>query len=295
MKDLGDMSNDELAQLGIHIHAQKDFTQDIHADHLVKVTEDFDTMLVGDDQYSMVKLQSRVKAGEVVSFEVGDSTLLITANGVFMSALRLDLASAGGSPMPMARVGDFHSCPKTNSSDQSHVGGKIASGSPDVFIDGKPAARMGDPLICKHGPMDHIAQGNHTLLINDMPAAHLGFKTAHGGVIQQGSPTASGGIHASSGSAKSHELSATNENTITYEWQTIGDESQAMKDEHDNNIQQGKSPFGSSHIDAIEKQSASHIEVSDGFVEKAGNVKLLLNDLPPSAQAGDAATSGAPA
>ena len=181
--------------------------------------------------------------------------------------------------MPLARMGDFHHCPKTNSSDQSHVGGAISAGSPNVLIDGKPAARMGDPLICKHGPTDHIAQGNHTLLINGLPAAHLGFKTAHGGVIQQGSPTTSGGMHISAGPTPSEQFHPVKENTIEYQWQTTGDDDEQLLHEQDHTVQHATTEHYGEHIDVVEQASSTHRVVADSAVEKSQSVKTMLNEV----------------
>jgi uncharacterized Zn-binding protein involved in type VI secretion len=60
-------------------------------------------------------------------------------------------------------------------------------GSPNVFINSLPAARVGDALICV-GPPDTITQASPTVFMNGRPAARLGDKTAHGGVIVVGSP-----------------------------------------------------------------------------------------------------------
>ncbi|MDY6785741.1 MAG: PAAR domain-containing protein [Cyanobacteriota bacterium] len=86
---------------------------------------------------------------------------------------------------PAARVGDMHTCPMTDGS-KPHVGGPIIpSGSPNVFIGGMPAARVGDKATCT-GPPDAIASGSATVLINGQPAARIGDKTVHGGVIVSG-------------------------------------------------------------------------------------------------------------
>lgn len=63
----------------------------------------------------------------------------------------------------------------------------VISGSPDVMIDGKPAARVGDPLAPhskpKHPPHGRtIATGSTTVLINARPAAVTGGSISCGGV-----------------------------------------------------------------------------------------------------------------
>ncbi|WP_254204453.1 type VI secretion system PAAR protein [Aeromonas sp. FDAARGOS 1405] len=64
----------------------------------------------------------------------------------------------------------------------------ITAGSPDVFIDGIPAARVGDPLAPHDKPNNpphprKIASGSSTVFINGMPAALTGGAVDCGGVI----------------------------------------------------------------------------------------------------------------
>lgn len=63
----------------------------------------------------------------------------------------------------------------------------VIAGSPDVLIDGKPVARVGDPLAPhakpKHPPHPRaIAAGSSTVLINGIPAAVTGGAISCGGV-----------------------------------------------------------------------------------------------------------------
>lgn len=64
---------------------------------------------------------------------------------------------------------------------------KVIVGSPDVFIDGKPAARVGDALEPHDKPSSSkhnraIATGSSTVFINGKPAALTGGKVDCGGV-----------------------------------------------------------------------------------------------------------------
>lgn len=64
----------------------------------------------------------------------------------------------------------------------------IIAGSPDVFIDGIPAARVGDPLAPHDKPNNpphprSIASGSSTVFINGKPAALTGGAVDCGGVI----------------------------------------------------------------------------------------------------------------
>jgi len=63
----------------------------------------------------------------------------------------------------------------------------VIAGSPDVLIDGKPVARLGDPLAPhskpKHSPHPRtIAGGSSTVVINGSPAAVTGSAISCGGV-----------------------------------------------------------------------------------------------------------------
>jgi uncharacterized Zn-binding protein involved in type VI secretion len=69
----------------------------------------------------------------------------------------------GGKPAWRAGV-DFHACPLFNG-PAPHVGGMVAMGSTTVFINGMPAARMGDMIMEPGGP-NSIALGEMTVIIN---------------------------------------------------------------------------------------------------------------------------------
>ncbi|GEM_PF-1404189 len=69
--------------------------------------------------------------------------------------------------------------------DVAAHGGSIMSGSPNVRIGKRPAARVGDTLVCpQHGP-GSISKGSFTVRINGMPAARTGDLT---GCLAPGSP-----------------------------------------------------------------------------------------------------------
>lgn len=58
--------------------------------------------------------------------------------------------------------------------DLAAHGGTIVTGSTNVLIGGRPAARVGDTVVCAiHGP-GVISLGSFTVLINGMPAARMG-------------------------------------------------------------------------------------------------------------------------
>lgn len=91
-------------------------------------------------------------------------------------------------PAKYARVGDgslcradSHGCPAC-----PHVtSGPITTGSPQVLIDGKPAARVGDTGInvvpCCGANTFKLTHGDPQVLINGRPAVKIGDKTQHCG------------------------------------------------------------------------------------------------------------------
>ncbi|HAS6232781.1 TPA: PAAR domain-containing protein [Vibrio vulnificus] len=87
---------------------------------------------------------------------------------------------------PAATIGHNHLCPK-KTGKIPHVGGPITTGSSNVMINGVPAARKGDSMVCV-GPPDSIKQGSSSVFINGKPAARMFDATNHGGVIIGGSP-----------------------------------------------------------------------------------------------------------
>jgi uncharacterized Zn-binding protein involved in type VI secretion len=80
-----------------------------------------------------------------------------------------------------ARKGDKHDCPEEEPKD--HGKGSIIEGSPNVTIEGMPAARVGDKIECEDGSTTPIADNGSCLLINGKKAARIGDKSDHDGEI----------------------------------------------------------------------------------------------------------------
>lgn len=80
---------------------------------------------------------------------------------------------------PAARLSDPTSCPVTG-----HGTNPIDIGSPNVLMDGLPAARQGDTSACG-GALSGSLSG--TVFINGMNAATLGSTLNHGGTVVAGS------------------------------------------------------------------------------------------------------------
>ena len=91
---------------------------------------------------------------------------------------------------PAARVSDMHICPMQTPAvvPIPHVGGSLLPMPSTVLIGGLPAAGVGQTCLCV-GPPDVVVMGSLTVFINGRPAARMGDETAHGGVIVSGWPT----------------------------------------------------------------------------------------------------------
>lgn len=119
-------------------------------------------------------------------------------SGFLLSALLLlALASAAWAP-PAARVGDL-----VHGTAHQHgplwaprpVQGPIVTGSQNVLVNGKPAARVDDSgthAVCDGPNTFRIVAGSKSVLINGKPAARVGDATLHCGIapgaIVHGSP-----------------------------------------------------------------------------------------------------------
>jgi uncharacterized Zn-binding protein involved in type VI secretion len=85
---------------------------------------------------------------------------------------------------------DAHGCPACPHS----AIGPITTGSPDVLVNGKPAARQGDlgaHAVCCGPNLFTIAKGSPTVYVNGKPFARMNDKTDHcggSGPITEGSP-----------------------------------------------------------------------------------------------------------
>jgi len=90
--------------------------------------------------------------------------------------------------MPAARVTDMHVCPMVTVL-VPHVGGPILPPCCVTVLTGMlPQARVTDLAVCA-GPPDMIVLGSFTVLVQGLPAARIGDRTAHGGTIVTGLPT----------------------------------------------------------------------------------------------------------
>lgn len=68
----------------------------------------------------------------------------------------------------------------------------LVEGSPNVYINGRPAGRVGDHYtshgcVTHPGHQDVIAAGSSKVVINGKPAARIGDAVSIGGTVQDGS------------------------------------------------------------------------------------------------------------
>ena len=102
----------------------------------------------------------------------------------------------------------MHTCPLC--SPNPHVGGPVMPpGKPTVLIGGMPAATILNMCTCA-GPPDMIIQGSSSVFINGLPAARMGDMTVHGGRIVSGCFTvligdAGGGVSGTSFAINWHD------------------------------------------------------------------------------------------
>jgi uncharacterized Zn-binding protein involved in type VI secretion len=90
-------------------------------------------------------------------------------------------ARAGDSTTGICDIG-LPCCPHGRS-------GTNAAGSPDVFINGQPAHRLGDtgPTNCPHGGTFESVQGSATVFVNGLPLTRIGDTTVCGACGKNGS------------------------------------------------------------------------------------------------------------
>jgi len=119
------------------------------------------------------------------------------AVGALCALAAAAVVSTGGLAAPLIIAaaaglggGFTHSLVNGFFSKAATVTGKIIEGSPDVFFEGRPVARVTDKVICsKHSPPLEIAEGSETIFINGLPLARIGHKITCGAVIQKGCTT----------------------------------------------------------------------------------------------------------
>jgi len=118
--------------------------------------------------------------GLAVGAAVAIGVVAIVGSGGLAAVVMVGAGIAGG-----ARVGEVIGGLASFSNDT----GKILDGSPNVFINGRPAALAHESSVgCdKHG-IQRIAEGSSNVFINGRPVARKGDRSTCGGKISSGSP-----------------------------------------------------------------------------------------------------------
>jgi len=136
-----------------------------------------------------------ISASQII-LQVNASRIQMNGANIAIKTLQSNLHSAtSDNAQPAARLGDNHQCPKRTATI-AHKGGPILTGSQDVFINGRPVARLTDQIHCRI-ETDQITQGAPGVTINGIPAARLADASQHGGVITTGAASVMIGGNAS--------------------------------------------------------------------------------------------------
>jgi uncharacterized Zn-binding protein involved in type VI secretion len=132
---------------------------------------------------------SSAESGLIAGMVIGASLVIGAALIVGTGGAALPLVI--GAALTAAAVGGWIGEFVGSLSFFNNISGKIARGSPNVFVNYKPQARaVADIGECsKHGPEpQQIATGSETVFINNFPAARVDDKLQCSGFIVEGSP-----------------------------------------------------------------------------------------------------------
>ncbi|KVV12131.1 MULTISPECIES: PAAR domain-containing protein [unclassified Pseudomonas] len=124
---------------------------------------------------------SSALAGLLIGLTVGAAaTVLIVGTGGLAAVAMIGAGAAAGAGIGQL-IGSLSFC--------RNEAGKITSGSPNVFFNGKPAARAHlDHVDCdQHGVAKVLAEGSTSVYINGQPAARVDDRTECDGKISTGS------------------------------------------------------------------------------------------------------------
>lgn len=84
--------------------------------------------------------------------------------------------------VPAVRVGDVAPCP--GKEPKPHESATVLTGNATVLVEGLPAAHVGSVVACSGAPTPNvIVAASSTVLVGGVGAAKLGDATAHGGVV----------------------------------------------------------------------------------------------------------------
>lgn len=129
--------------------------------------------------YAFAGMLAAIAVGVVAAVVVGAA---IVATGGVAAVAIVGAAAAGG-----FAGGFFGSALGGALSQMGSRTGPIIEGSPDVFIEGRPAARMTDKAACsKESSPQPIVEGSETIFVNGLPLSRLGHQLLCGAKIDEG-------------------------------------------------------------------------------------------------------------
>lgn len=187
--------DDTLQKEILLIRAKRDLHYQINNSLTETITNNQITTIQQGNQLYEILNDTATWQAEDITLQTGSSKIYINQKGIHFDSQQIQLLCAGVDNLKaIARVGDPHTCPKYHNNTLPHNGGPILKGSPNVFINNKPAARVKDVAHCDH-KKNKIKQGALGLLVNNQCAAREQDETIHGGVIKSGSSNVKVGQH----------------------------------------------------------------------------------------------------
>ncbi len=168
------------------IRAANNLNQQVYGSLTEQVSQQQSCIIKAGDWRTKILSGKHIVHAANIHHAVCDSDFLLNHDGIYFNSKAIRLVTDSGKAKGIARVGDFHQCPKQTLALQAHVGGPILKGSPNVIINGRSAARVGDPLYCEY-ETDQISEGVKRVLVNNHRLALQHHQTAHSGTITVGS------------------------------------------------------------------------------------------------------------
>ena len=168
----------------LKISSAGDMLYDINHNALIHCYQNHTEKVTQGNKSIHIKNGVMTIKAKTIQLQSGASEIKINASGIHLNGVNINFSRQAGAAHSygLARKGDDHHCGKYEDLILPHQGGPILEGSPDVFINQKPAARQGDAMHCDHSK-DAIASGVEHILINDKPAARKNSKSSHDGHI----------------------------------------------------------------------------------------------------------------
>ena len=150
--------------------------------HLLQQAKQLD--LVAKNKVTTQAKQNALMQAKSITLRVQQSKVTVTNDRIKITAPKIRLCTPDGVNQPLARLGDMHRCLQAYGDGSPHHGGKVLSGSPKLFIEGKAAALKGHPTQCRRN-IDPIQSGIASIKVEGVATTYHLAATTHGGYIQQ--------------------------------------------------------------------------------------------------------------